>query len=171
MIYFTSSAASETYKEEREQGEEEVASNASLQEHMSAAQRVLADAIKRQQMGLEGLEAGRFQLLKLFGRIERLHEQIDRAFGGQPFLPNVPPDSPANQRRFNAFFENHRKATRWLMKALELWMLTCGLKREDNWVPLLIAEMQLSWAKSQTDERQGIADDWLSRVLDPNQPG
>jgi len=71
MISFTPSAASKTYQEERERGEEEVTSNESLQEHMSATQRALADAIERQQVGVEGLQAARFQLLKLFGRIER----------------------------------------------------------------------------------------------------
>ena len=71
--------------------------------------------------------------------------------------------------RFNAYFENHRKATRWLQKALELCMVTCGLKREDDWVPLLIAQMRQNGARSRTDESQGAAEDWLRRV-DPNRP-
>jgi hypothetical protein len=28
-------------------------------------------------------------------------------------------------------------------QALELWMITCGLKLEDDWVPLLIEDMRL----------------------------
>jgi hypothetical protein len=102
----------------------------------------LREAIERQQLGLEGLQAARTQLLKLFGRIERFGGQIDLAFSGQAFLPNVPPDAQANRRRFNAYFEQHRQVTKLLGQALELWMITCGLKREDDWVPVLIEHMR-----------------------------
>ena len=38
---------------------------------------------------LGGLPALRYQLVKVFGRIDRLACQIDEAFAGQPFLPNL----------------------------------------------------------------------------------
>jgi hypothetical protein len=114
----------------------------SSQHDHSAAQRVLREAIERQQIGLEGLQAARDQLLTLFERIERLGGQIDEAFGGNPFLPDVPANSPANRGRFNAFLDEHRQLTRLFGRAVELWMLTCGMKREDDWVSLLIAQMQ-----------------------------
>lgn len=112
-----------------------------LQEH-SAVERMLKDATASQQVGLEGLPAVRYQLVKVFGRIDRLACHIDEAFGGRPFLPNLSADAPANRRRFNAYVEGQRKVIRWLGQAIELWMLTCGLKREDDWGPLLIAQMQ-----------------------------
>src|SRR5437763_14006832 len=70
----------------------------SSRDDRSAAQRVLREAVERQQVGPQGLQAARFQLLNLFARIERLGAQIDEAFGGQPFLPDVPPDDRQNRR-------------------------------------------------------------------------
>ena len=151
MSSFAPAAAAKKPKDNREQSDEEEPRNEPSLEHQSAAQRVLAKAIERERTGLKDLPATRCQLLSLFGRIERLGSQIDEAFGGQPFLRNVPPDSPANRRRFNAFFDYHRKVTGLLWKAIELWMLTCGMKREDNWVPLLIAQMHQNGVKSQPD--------------------
>ncbi len=78
--------------------------------------------------GFEDLETPRIHLLRLFGRIERLAERIDEAFSGQPFLPNLPPDSPANRRRFKVFLEEHRQVIKLFGQALDLWMITCGLK-------------------------------------------
>jgi hypothetical protein len=69
----------------------------------SEDQRALREAVERQQGGLEGLQAARWQLLKLFARVERLGEHIDRAFAGQLFLPDVAPDAPANRRRFKTY--------------------------------------------------------------------
>jgi hypothetical protein len=86
-------------------------------------------------MGLEGLRAVRWQLLKLFGRIERFGEQIDEAFAGQPLLPNLSPLHPTNRRRFEAFLHEQKQITNLFGRALELWMLTCHLERGDNWIP------------------------------------
>lgn len=110
----------------------DVSREPSLHDHSAAAQRMLSEAIERQQIGLEGLQAARIQLLKLFERIERLGGQIDEAFGGNPFLPHVPPEAPANRRRFNAYFEEHRQLTRLFGRAVELWMLTCGMSMREK---------------------------------------
>jgi len=75
-------------------------------------------------------------------RIERLAQKIDEAFCGQPFLLNLPPTAPANRRRFNAYFEHHKKVTKLLSWAVELYMITCGMKPEDDWVPLVIEDMR-----------------------------
>jgi hypothetical protein len=101
----------------------------------SADDCVLREAADHQQVGLEDLQAARRQLLKLFARIERFGEQIDEAFAGQPFLPNLPPDAPANRRRFEALLHEQKKITILLGRALELWMLTCHLERDDDWIP------------------------------------
>ena len=115
----------------------------SSRDDRSAAQRVLREAVERQQVGPQGLQAVRFQLLNLFARIERLGAQIDEAFGGQPFLPDVPPDAPANRRRFNTYLEELKQVTNLLGQAVELWLLTCGMKHGDDWVPLIIEDMRL----------------------------
>jgi hypothetical protein len=86
-------------------------------------------------VGFEGLQAVRWQLLRVFGRIERFGEQIDEAFAGQPFLPNLPPHAPANRRRFEAFLREQTKMTNLLRRTLELWMLTCRWEWDDDWIP------------------------------------
>ena len=84
--------------------------------------------------GYEGLEAVRKPLLKLFTRIDRLGEQIDEAFAGQPFLPDLPPTAPANRRRFEAFLREQVQLTNLLGRALDLWMVTCAVVPDDDWV-------------------------------------
>jgi hypothetical protein len=109
---------------------------------LSEAQRVLRETLEQHRVGVDGLHAARFQLLKLFATIERMYEHIDAAFAGQPFLPNLAPDAPANTRRFNYYFARVQQATKLLTRALDLLMLTCGMKLQDDWVPLLIEEMR-----------------------------
>ncbi len=141
MSSFTSSVKPEEYNDDQEPRGKPAHWDKrirSIREERSAAQQALKEAIESQQSGLEGLQAARSQLLKLFGRIERLGDQIDAAFGGQAFLQELAPTAPANRRRFKIYFEEHSQVTGLLMQALEAWMLTCGLKREDNWVPLLL---------------------------------
>jgi hypothetical protein len=104
----------------------------------------LRHAVENKVMGLDGLQAARLALVKLFGRIERMSQEIDLAFGGQPFLPDLPPTCPANRRRFNTFARQHEKVTQLLGYALELWSFACGLKPGDDWVPALIADMNRS---------------------------
>ena len=101
----------------------------------------LRQAIENKDVGLDGLQAARVVLVKLFGRIERMHQKIDAAFCGQPFLQELSPTCPANVRRFNTYFREHQKVTQLLGYALEMWSFACGLKREDDWVPVLIADM------------------------------
>ena len=103
--------------------------------------RHLRQAIENKDVGLDGLQAARVMLVKLFGRIERMHQKIDAAFCGQPFLQELSPTCPANVRRFNTYFREHQKVTQLLGYALEMWSFACGLKREDDWVPVLIADM------------------------------
>jgi hypothetical protein len=102
---------------------------------------LLRHAVENKVMGLEGLQAARLALVKLFGRIERMHQKIDIAFCGQPFLQGLSPTCPANRRRFNTFVRQHEKVTQLFGYALELWSLACGLKREDDWTPVLVADI------------------------------
>ena len=38
--------------------------------------------------------------------------------------------------------DGYARVANLLGQVLELWMLACGLKQKDNWVPLLIEEMR-----------------------------
>jgi hypothetical protein len=71
-----------------------------------------------------------------------MQEFIDEAFAGNPFLPYAAPDSPVNRQRFNVYMANHKAVMNLSTRVLDLWMLACGMKREDNWVPLLVENMR-----------------------------
>jgi hypothetical protein len=104
----------------------------------SQTKQVLKEDIEQRSVGLDGLHSVRLQLVPLFGRIQRMRESIDEAFARGPFLPDVAPNSPVNTQRFKAYTARHAEVTRLLKKALELWMFACGMKLEDNLVPLLL---------------------------------
>jgi hypothetical protein len=139
LTSFISAAAAQKACEER------------LREERSLAQQILAEAIELGHVGPKGLMATRAQVMDLFARTERLGGQVDKAFGGQAFLPNVGPASPANRRRFNAYLECHKRLSALLFDALELWALTCGMKMGDDWVPLVIALMHQQAAEARAD--------------------
>jgi len=128
----------------------------SARRHRSQAKRVLGKSVKRRQIGLDGLHAAQFQLLTLFPRIHRMHESIDEAFAGSPFLLHVAPDSPLNRLRFNTYMASHKEVMRLLERTLDLWMLACGMKLEDNWVPLLIEDMRQRAAAKAMEETPGV---------------
>jgi hypothetical protein len=45
-------------------------------------------------------------------RFVRLQEQVDAAFGGQPFLPDVSPTSAKSIQRYNAYFKMQKATTK-----------------------------------------------------------
>jgi hypothetical protein len=114
----------------------------SARKYHSQAKRAMRKSVEQRQIGLDGLHAAQFQLITLFPRIQKMHEFIDEAFAGSPFLPQVSPNSPVNMQRFNSYVANHEAVTNLFKKALDLWMLACGMKSGDNWVPLLMEEMR-----------------------------
>ena len=75
----------------------------------------------------ESLQAMRSNLIEFFALLEHSAAAIDAAFAGEPFLPDLPPDAPANRRRFNAYLEQHRQVSKLLWRALELWRLSFGI--------------------------------------------
>jgi hypothetical protein len=99
-------------------------------------------SLENQQVGLEKLHVARVQVLRSMARLQRFGEKIDEAFAGQPFLSNIAPDAPANRRRFKTYLKQHRQVTRLLCQGVELWMMTFGMKREDDWIPLAIEELR-----------------------------
>lgn len=104
--------------------------------------RVLRKVMKHRCVGLEASRAAQCQLVKLFARIERIHECIDEAFAGEPFVQGIAPNAPLNKDRFHAYVEGHARVMKLHGRAIELWMLASGMKREDNWVPLLVERMR-----------------------------
>ena len=96
------------------------------------SQRNSSQPTARAQVGLDALEKPRIQVLRLLQRLERLAQKIDAAFGDQPFLPNFSPTAPANRRRFDAYFSQQKKVAKLVHRAVELYMLTCGMKRDDK---------------------------------------
>jgi hypothetical protein len=92
---------------------------------------------------LDALEKPRLQVLDQLCRIDHLAQQIDIAFNGQPFLRQFSPTAPANRRRIQAYIDCQTRVSRLLSRTIELYLITCGLKREDDWIPVLIEDMKL----------------------------
>lgn len=122
-----------------------------------ALQRALQEVVDHQQIGPEGLRATQPQLIIELGRIQRVGEQIDEAFAGQVFLPNQGPTSPANRRRFNTFVGFHKKRLGLLEDAMELWAFSCGMKMDDDWVPIVIVYMDHEAAKARANANRSAA--------------
>lgn len=118
--------------------------------YRSQAKRALRKSVEQRRIGLDVLQAAQFQVLKLFARVQRLHDSIDEAFAGSPFLPGVAPNAPVNTQRFTACLARHTEVAKLFKRALDLWMLAGGMKLEDNWVPLLIENMRQTVAAKGT---------------------
>jgi hypothetical protein len=102
------------------------------------AKRVLRNGISGRSSPFDGQNALRFQVLKLFSRAQRLHDTIDAAYEYQPLVGSIPPTAPANVLRFKLMIDLHLEVTKLFGRAMELGFLAGGLKKEDNWVPLLV---------------------------------
>jgi hypothetical protein len=63
---------------------------------------------------------------------------------------------PGNLRRFNTYFEYHRKVSRLLFKAIEVWALTCSMKMDDDWVPIVLVQLAtgLPWSDQRRSEHR-----------------
>jgi hypothetical protein len=102
----------------------------SSNESGSETKRVLRKAVEQRMVSMRGLQAAQLQVLNLFPRVQRMRESIDDAFGGQPFLPGIPPDAALNIHRWNTYFKQHAQVTTLQRRAVELWQLACGLKQK-----------------------------------------
>ncbi len=128
----------------------------SSRKHESESRKALRKIAQQHRLGLDGLQAAQFQLIKVFARIRKLDDSLDEAFD-EPFLEGVAPNAPPNTHRFNACLDGYTRVANLLGQVLELWMLACGMKQKDNWVPLLIEEMrqQAAGRGSSEQERRG----------------
>jgi hypothetical protein len=74
----------------------------------------------------EGTDARSFAqvlILKLLVKVNSMIDYIEEAFAGQPFIRGLPPDAPANQRRFDAYWESYLKVTKLLLQLVQLTMV------------------------------------------------
>lgn len=78
--------------------------------------------------GGEEITQIRDRIRELLSRCDGMSKEIDSAFGGQPFLPGLDPLDAANQRRFWTYFYEHKKVTKLLLQALQLWEGSFGGK-------------------------------------------
>jgi len=80
----------------------------------------------------------RIRIVQLLGRCDRLAQQVDAAFCGQAFIPDTPPDAPANVRRFDSYLQRHRKISRLLLDVLRLWRISQALEATADFDLLLL---------------------------------
>jgi hypothetical protein len=118
-------------KSKKPSGNNPVPDFKTFEDNFLGAQQLL-EVAEQQKMGVLALKPTRYLLLKVFGRLMRLQEQIDGLFNGQAFLPNISPVAPANIARFKSFFGAHARVAHLLFRAVEAWCLTCGVRWECN---------------------------------------
>ena len=90
--------------------------------------------------GENALRRARVLVVKSIGRCERLSLQVDEAFGGQLFFPDIRPDAPENVRRFNAYISRQWEISKLLLNALRLWQISYGADSPEGWTRLLIED-------------------------------
>jgi hypothetical protein len=112
---------------------------------------LVSEALQDETSGFNRMATPRSCVLKLFARIDQLAGKIDLAFLGQPFMPHLPPDAPANVRRAKTYFRLHQENTRLLERAIRLWMLSYGMKPEDDWTPIVVEHMRRGYAERQNN--------------------
>jgi hypothetical protein len=120
--------------------------------------KLVREAQEGERLGLDRLAIPRVYLLKLFARIDLCSSQIDAAFAGQPFMPHLPPDAPSNVRRAKTYLRLHQEITKLLERAIHLWMLSYGMKPEDDWAPIVVEHMRLEYAERQNNSAVPTSD-------------
>ncbi len=71
----------------------------------------------------EGLDAQTFAyalIMDMLARTQKLSVQIEEAFAGQLFLPNLTPDARANRQRTQACIAAHNRVTKLLGDIIDL---------------------------------------------------
>ena len=107
-----------------------VPENPIREEELNLVEEVLKDAIEKQKTGYDALPAARVTLVRVFGRILRMQEEIDFAYGGQLFDLRMSAMAPANIRRAYSYMEAHRRTTKLLYRAIDAWVLCAGVRWE-----------------------------------------
>jgi hypothetical protein len=118
------------------------------------------DAIQGEVMGSDRMRAPRIRIAKFLMRADRMFDKIDQAFEHEPFLTELPPDAAVNRNRFQAYVQAYGEASKLLGQALDLWMLSCGVKRDDDWARIAIEQMRLKHATSLENARSANGTGW-----------
>jgi hypothetical protein len=100
----------------------------------------IQQAIRERKDGLEAARAIAPLSAENVGRFSRLLRRIDLAFGGEPFLPNLPPNHPKNVNRFKAYMEMVTAAHRIQTQAINQWLRINGLDptNAEQWLQMAI---------------------------------
>jgi hypothetical protein len=119
-----------------------------------AGEQIVQEAMDYHKRGLNAFQVPRGYLIRLFARIEQLGDSIEAAFAGRLSLPDLPPHAPENRRRLRAYVSSHKEVTNLFEHALGLWMITFGMKPEDDWVPIVVEDMRLKHAAEMLKPRR-----------------
>jgi hypothetical protein len=124
-------------RSKRDSGRKELSSfgKGSRSSH-SRARRSRQASPKVHESRLNSVMESRIHVQKLFGQIDHLYGKIDKAFGGQPFLPDLPAHAPENRRRATVYLQQFERVTRLLYRALDLWRIACGSEMMDTHISL-----------------------------------
>jgi hypothetical protein len=91
----------------------------------------LAQAVREKLVAWDAIRSCAPFLLLEIASFARLSEQIDEAFCGQPFDPELGPTDPKNKARFRTYFKMKKKVTNISLRLLEYWMLVHGVHPQD----------------------------------------
>ncbi len=105
---------------------ESAARTAKAVPYRSEEEKLATEALQSERTGLDRVAILRMYLLKSFRRIERLSNDIDEAFAGQPLRLDLAPDAPQNVKRCMAYIRLHKANNGLFGHVLKLWMLSFG---------------------------------------------
>jgi len=91
--------------------------------------RALAQAVKEKLVAWDAIRSAAPYLVREMARYEKMSEQIEEAFAGQPFDMSKPLHD--NRLRFNMYFEMMKKVTDVKRSLLHDWMLVHGINPKD----------------------------------------
>ena len=94
---------------------------------MAALQR----AIKEKVVAWDAVRSAAPFLVQELARWIKMAEKVDKAFGGEPFDPDLSPNDPDNKERFRTYFSMHKDLHKMKQKIIDQWMLVHGINPED----------------------------------------
>ncbi len=69
-------------------------------------------------------------LIHEMARYDRMHDKVDEAFGGEPFLASLKPDSNAAKKRADLYLGFHRAVLSLQLRLSAEWMAVFGVDRK-----------------------------------------
>jgi len=112
--------------------------------------KALARAIKEKLVAWDAIRSAAPLLVREMASYEKLSEQIDEAFAGQPFDLTKPLQE--NVTRFNTYFAMKTSVTQIKLRLMDQWMLVHGINPKDP-VQMTQVNMTLGAQAEQPNER------------------